>query len=115
MTPTVTIIGGGLAGCELRLATGLSRRNIAVTLFEMRPSRPTEVHKTGDLAELVCSNSLRSDDPFHPVGLIKREMAAWDSLIIRAARAAAVPAGSALAVDRRIFSDQIRQPSRTIL
>ncbi len=101
----VTIIGAGLAGTEA--AHQLGKRGIDVTLYEMRPVRKTPVHKTAGLAELVCSNSLRSDDPYHPVGLLKREMAAWDSLIIRAARKAALPAGSALAVDRDVFSSFI--------
>jgi methylenetetrahydrofolate--tRNA-(uracil-5-)-methyltransferase len=70
----------------------------------MRPQRSTPAHKTGDLAELVCSNSLRSDDPQHAAGLLKREMEAFGSLIIAAARDAAVPAGSALAVDRDRFA-----------
>jgi methylenetetrahydrofolate--tRNA-(uracil-5-)-methyltransferase len=73
----------------------------------MRPVKPTPAHKTGDLAELVCSNSLRSDDPFHAAGLLKREMEGFGSLIIGAARAAAVPAGSALAVDRERFASRI--------
>jgi len=103
--PCVTIIGAGLAGCEA--AHQLARRGIRVRLHEMRPERPTEVHRGGDLAELVCSNSLRSDDPDHPVGLIKREMAAWDSLVIAAARRHALPAGGALAVDREGFSAEI--------
>ena len=101
----VSIIGAGLAGCEA--AYQLAKRGHKVNLFEMRPKVKTAVHKTHDLAELVCSNSLRSDDPNHPVGLIKREMAAWDSLIIKAARKNALPAGGALAVDRQGFSSDI--------
>jgi len=97
-----TVVGGGLAGSEA--AHQLAKRGHEVDLYEMRPRRETDVHKTGGLAELVCSNSLRSDDPFHPVGLLKREMAAWGSLVIEAARASALPAGSALAVDRDAFS-----------
>jgi methylenetetrahydrofolate--tRNA-(uracil-5-)-methyltransferase len=105
MTEPVVVVGGGLAGCEC--AFQLAERGVAVVLYEMRPVRPTPAHKTGDLAELVCSNSLRSDDPFHAAGLLKREMESCGSLIIAAARAAAVPAGSALAVDRDIFAAQI--------
>ncbi len=78
-----------------------------VVLHEMRPVRSTPAHKTGDLAELVCSNSLRSDDPFHAAGLLKREMEAFGSLIIGSARAAAVPAGAALAVDRDRFAERV--------
>ncbi len=101
LTTRVAIIGGGLAGCEA--AYQLAKRGLCVDLYEMRPKVKTQVHKTGSLAELVCSNSLRSDDPHHPVGLLKREMEAWDSLIMRAARHSALPAGSALAVDRDAF------------
>lgn len=107
MSDQVTIIGAGLAGCEA--AHQLARRGIAVRLFEMRPKVDTEVHSGSGLGELVCSNSLRSDDPYHPVGLIKREMSAWDSLIIAAARKASLPAGSALAVDRDAFSGHITE------
>jgi len=107
MAGFVTVIGGGLAGCEA--AYQLAKRGNHVRLFEMRPVKSTAVHKTGNLAELVCSNSLRSDDPFHPVGLLKREMESWDSLIIKAARANALPAGGALAVDRDGFSSFIKE------
>jgi methylenetetrahydrofolate--tRNA-(uracil-5-)-methyltransferase len=98
----VHVVGGGLAGVEC--AWQLARHGVPVVLSEMRPVRPTPAHQTGDLAELVCSNSLRSDDPLHAAGLLKREMAALGSLVIGAARAAAVPAGSALAVDRERFA-----------
>lgn len=105
MISPVHIIGGGLAGSEC--AYQLARRGIPVILSEMRPVRPTPAHKTGDLAELVCSNSLRSDDPFHAAGLLKREMECFGSLIIGSARASAVPAGSALAVDRGRFAQLV--------
>jgi len=98
----VEIIGGGLAGCEC--AYQLAQRGVPVRLWEMRPEKTTPAHKTGDLAELVCSNSLRSDDPDHAAGLLKREMEALGSLIIDSARATAVPAGGALAVDRDRFA-----------
>jgi methylenetetrahydrofolate--tRNA-(uracil-5-)-methyltransferase len=101
----VQIVGGGLAGCEC--AYQLASRGVPVVVWEMRPHRSTPAHQTGNLAELVCSNSLRSDDPFHAAGLLKREMEAFGSLIIGAARAAAVPAGSALAVDREIFASRV--------
>jgi methylenetetrahydrofolate--tRNA-(uracil-5-)-methyltransferase len=101
----VTVVGGGLAGSEC--AWQLARRGVPVVLWEMRPVRPTPAHKTGDLAELVCSNSLRSDDPEHAAGLLKREMEELGSLIIGAARRAAVPAGSALAVDRERFAAEV--------
>ncbi len=102
MPSPVHVIGGGLAGSEC--AWQLAERGVAVVLHEMRPVKGTPAHKTGDLAELVCSNSLRSDDPFHAAGLLKREMEAFGSLIIGSARKAAVPAGSALALDRDRFA-----------
>jgi methylenetetrahydrofolate--tRNA-(uracil-5-)-methyltransferase len=105
MSDPVHVVGGGLAGAEC--AYQLARRGVEVVLHEMRPHQPTPAHKTGDLAELVCSNSLRSDDPLHAAGLLKREMEAFDSLVIGAARAAAVPAGSALAVDRERFAARV--------
>jgi len=105
MSDPVHVVGGGLAGSEC--AWQLARRGVPVVLHEMRPVQPTPAHKTGDLAELVCSNSLRSDDPLHAAGLLKREMEAFDSLIIAAARTAAVPAGSALAVDRERFAAHV--------
>ena len=98
MTAPVVVVGGGLAGSEC--AFQLASRGRAVTLYEMRPQRSTPAHASADLAELVCSNSLRSDDPNHAAGLLKREMEYFGSLIIAAARRNAVPAGGALAVDR---------------
>jgi methylenetetrahydrofolate--tRNA-(uracil-5-)-methyltransferase len=101
----VQVIGGGLAGTEA--AWQLAEAGISVDLIEMRPVRSTPVHTTDRLAELVCSNSLRGDAPSNAVGLLKREMEALDSLVITRARAAAVPAGGALAVDRERFSGGI--------
>ena len=103
----VTIVGGGLAGCEA--AFQLSRRGIGVDLFEMRPLRPTPVHRTGDLAELVCSNSLRGNALDQAAGLLKEEMRRLDSLIVRIADSVRVPAGSALAVDRGLFARKITE------
>jgi methylenetetrahydrofolate--tRNA-(uracil-5-)-methyltransferase len=105
MKRKVHVVGGGLAGSEC--AFQLARRGVGVVLHEMRPQRGTPAHKTGDLAELVCSNSLRSDDPLHAAGLLKREMERFGSLIVASARAAAVPAGSALAVDREVFARRV--------
>ncbi|MSP38327.1 MAG: methylenetetrahydrofolate--tRNA-(uracil(54)-C(5))-methyltransferase (FADH(2)-oxidizing) TrmFO [Deltaproteobacteria bacterium] len=102
MQPIVRIIGGGLAGSEA--AWQLARRGVAVELFEMRPVRKTEAHATAYLAEVVCSNSLRSDSLSAPAGLLKAEMRQLDSLIIRVAEIHRVPAGSALAVDREGFA-----------
>jgi len=103
----ISIIGGGLAGCEA--AWQAARLGVAVRLVEMRPDRPTEAHKTGDLAELVCSNSLRSNDPESAVGALKAELRIGDSLILAAADACRVPAGQALAVDRVAFSRYIEE------
>jgi methylenetetrahydrofolate--tRNA-(uracil-5-)-methyltransferase len=102
MSSPVHVVGGGFAGAEC--AWQLAERGVRVVLHEMRPLKGTPAHKTGDLAELVCSNSLRSDDPLHAAGLLKREMEAFGSLVIGSARCAAVPAGSALAVDRERFA-----------
>jgi methylenetetrahydrofolate--tRNA-(uracil-5-)-methyltransferase len=97
------IIGGGLAGSEA--AWQIARRGLPVVLHEMRPLKETAAHKTGGLAELVCSNSFRSDDAAtNAVGLLHEEMRLLDSLIMRCADAHQVPAGGALAVDREEFS-----------
>ncbi len=102
----VHIIGGGLAGCEA--AWQLAMRGIPVHLHEMRPVTKTDAHQTSGLAELVCSNSLRSDEPMtNAVGLLHEEMRRAGSLIMRAADAHKVPAGGALAVDRDAFSAEI--------
>ncbi len=102
----VHVIGGGLAGCEA--AWQLARAGVPVILHEMRPLRPTPAHATAQLAELVCSNSFRSDDPdTSAVGLLHAEMRALGSLILSAADTHRVPAGSALAVDRIGFSRAI--------
>jgi methylenetetrahydrofolate--tRNA-(uracil-5-)-methyltransferase len=98
----VIVIGAGLAGCEA--AFRLASRGIAVKLVEMRPVRGTEAHKTGDLAELVCSNSFKSLSPVTAPGELKRELEMLGSLAIASARKAAVGAGEALAVDRDVFS-----------
>lgn len=99
------IIGGGLAGCEA--AWQAARQGVNVLLFEMRPERMTEAHKTPSLSELVCSNSLRSKEIVTGAGLLKKELELADSLIMKAAKASEVPAGSAFAVDRNIFSEFI--------
>src|SRR6266851_9590157 len=104
---SVTVIGAGLAGSEC--AWQLARRGHRVRLCEMRPKVATAAHRTDRCAELVCSNSFRSDNPLNAVGLLKREMEALDSLIIRSARAAAVPAGDALAMDRDVFAGLVTE------
>jgi methylenetetrahydrofolate--tRNA-(uracil-5-)-methyltransferase len=101
----IRIVGGGLAGSEA--AWQAASRGVPVILHEMRPVRPTAVHQTDGLAELVCSNSLRSDKLDNAVGLLKEEMRRLGSLVMRAADASRVPAGAALAVDRERFSDAI--------
>ncbi|EFW30505.1 methylenetetrahydrofolate--tRNA-(uracil(54)-C(5))-methyltransferase (FADH(2)-oxidizing) TrmFO [Selenomonas artemidis] len=103
----VIVVGAGLAGSEA--AWQAARRGAEVTLFEMRPGRTSPAHKTDDFAELVCSNSLRGAGLENAVGVLKEEMRRMDSLIIRAADATAVPAGGALAVDRRGFSRYITE------
>ncbi len=101
----VGIVGAGLAGCECAMA--LARADVDVTLFEMKPTTFSPAHVSENLAELVCSNSFRSDDPLAAVGLLKLEMAEAGSLVMEAARKTAVPAGKALAVDRELFSAEI--------
>jgi methylenetetrahydrofolate--tRNA-(uracil-5-)-methyltransferase len=98
----IQIIGGGLAGSEA--AWQVARQGLAVTLFEMRPVRPTPAHKTDRLAELVCSNSLKSEQENSAPWLLKEELRRLDSLLIRAAAEARVPGGHALTVDREVFA-----------
>ena len=103
----IHVIGGGLAGCEAAWQAAAS--GVAVTIHEMRPTRPTDVHKTDRLAELVCSNSFRGDKLDNAVGLLKEEMRRLDSLVMHAAEVARVPAGAALAVDRELFARTVTQ------
>ncbi len=103
----VTVIGGGLAGCEA--AYQLAKRGIGVDLCEMRPVRGTDAHKTDHLGELVCSNSFRNDTMSTAVGVLKEEMRALDSLILKIADSVKVPAGSALAVDRVRFAERVSE------
>lgn len=107
MRKDIVIIGGGLAGSEA--AWQAANRGAKVTLYEMRPKETTAAHKTGGLAELVCSNSLGSTDLLNAPGILKEEMRRLNSLIIRSADEARVPAGGALAVDREQFSVRITQ------
>ena len=101
----INVLGAGLAGCEA--AWQAARRGVKVKLFEMKPHKMTPAHHSNGFAELVCSNSLRSDCTSNAVGLLKEEMRRFDSLIMQAADATRVPAGSALAVDRTKFSEYI--------
>ena len=99
----VTVVGGGLAGCEAALA--LARRGRRVKLVEMRPVRGTPAHQTDALGELVCTNSFKSEVPTTAHGQLKREMRRLDSALLAAAAESRVPAGSALAVDRHLFAN----------
>jgi len=107
----VVVVGAGLAGCEA--AWQLARRGVAVVLYEMKPDRMSPAHRSPDLAELVCSNSLRANTLGNAVGLLKEEMRRLDSLVLRVADATAVPAGKALAVDRVEFARGITAAIRS--
>ncbi len=107
MEKVVSIIGAGLAGCEC--AWILANNNIKVKLYEMKPEYKSEAHTSNDFAELVCSNSLKSESLTNACGLLKKEMEILDSLFIEAAYKAKIPAGQALAVDRDIFSKYITE------
>ena len=111
MMERAIVIGAGLAGCEA--AWQLARRGVPVTLHEMKPHAFTPAHHSAGFAELVCSNSLRSDQLTNAVGLLKEEMRQLGSLILKAADATRVPAGGALAVDREKFSDYVTQAVRS--
>lgn len=111
MPKTINVLGAGLAGCEA--AWQAARLGVKVKLFEMKPKKLTPAHKSEGFAELVCSNSLRSDSVTNAVGLLKEEMRHLSSLILEAADATRVPAGSALAVDRVKFSDYITEKIRS--
>src|SRR5215467_908825 len=113
----VRIIGAGLAGSEA--AWQCAKRGIAVDLYEMRPLRSTPAHQTGDFAELVCSNSLKSESENTAPWLLKEELRRSGSLLLEIARECAVPAGHALAVDRTAFAARVteaisREPLITI-
>lgn len=115
---TAAVVGGGLAGCEC--ARRLARAGVAVSLYEMKPLAHSPAHTSPDLAELVCSNSLRSDDIASGVGLLKQEMRELDSLVMQVAETTRVPAGKALAVDRELFARRMteameRQPGITVV
>jgi methylenetetrahydrofolate--tRNA-(uracil-5-)-methyltransferase len=111
IAPELTVLGGGLAGCEA--AWQAAERGVRVALYEMRPSRPTAAHKTDQLAELVCSNSLGSGEITNAAGILKEEMRRLGSLVVRVADTCRVPAGSALAVDRVEFAARITKEIST--
>lgn len=112
MNKTINVIGAGLAGCEA--AYQIAKRGINVKLYEMKPQKYSPAHHSENFAELVCSNSLRSDQLENAVGLLKEELRTMNSLILRAADATRVPAGGALAVDREGFSQYVTQAIKEI-
>jgi methylenetetrahydrofolate--tRNA-(uracil-5-)-methyltransferase len=101
----LTVVGGGLAGCEA--AWQAAERGLEVVLYEMRPHKSTGAHVTADLAELVCSNSVGSNLPHRAGGLLKAELGRMGSMLLQCATETAVPAGTALAVDRRMFAERV--------
>ena len=103
----IKVIGAGLAGCEAAYAA--ARLGVSVDLYEMKPHKFSPAHHSAGFAELVCSNSLRSNDTSNAVGLLKAELSSLGSLVMEAAYATEVPAGSALAVNRELFSDYITE------
>ena len=103
----VTVIGGGLAGSEA--AWQLAQQGIKVKLYEMRPAQPTGAHVTNDLAELVCSNSLGSNQADRASGVLKNELRRLNSLLVECAEETAIPAGAALAVDREAFARRVTE------
>ena len=111
MERQVTVVGAGLAGCEA--AWQLAKRGIHVKLIEMKPDRMTPAHVSADYAELVCSNSFRSDELTNAVGLLKEELRCMDSIIMRCADANRVPAGGALAVDRTAYAAMVTDMIRS--
>ena len=106
-TQRIALVGAGLAGCECALQ--LARRGFAVTLFEQKPEAYSPAHSMPQLAELVCSNSLRSDELASGVGLIKQELRELGSALMAVADATRVPAGKALAVDRELFAGKVTE------
>ncbi|MBM4343724.1 MAG: methylenetetrahydrofolate--tRNA-(uracil(54)-C(5))-methyltransferase (FADH(2)-oxidizing) TrmFO [Deltaproteobacteria bacterium] len=109
-TPQVIVVGGGLAGCEC--AWQLAERGVVVQIREMKPLRRTPAQSSDALAELVCSNSFRSDNPLNAIGLLHEELRALGSLVLRLADRHRVPAGDALAVDRDLFSADVERHVR---
>ena len=107
MDQIVSIIGGGLARCEC--ACQLADRGVRVRLYEMRPHKMSAAHHTGHLAELVCSNSLKSLREDSAAGMLKRELMQLGSVLLECAKSASVPAGGALAVDRDVFASCVEK------
>src|SRR5437016_13480820 len=107
MHDEITVIGGGLAGSEA--AWQIARLGERVRLYEMRPVCSTPAHRTDRLAEIVCSNSLKSDQPYNASWLLKEELRRLGSILIEIADSVRVPAGSALAVDRQLFAERVTE------
>src|SRR5437867_2487624 len=107
MGSPITVIGGGLAGCEA--AWQIARSGEKARLYEMRPVRRTAAHTTDQLAEIVCSNSLKSDQPYNASWLLKEELRRLGSILIQVADSVRVPAGAALAVDRDRFAARVTE------
>src|SRR5437764_163507 len=107
MGNTITVIGGGLAGCEA--AWQIVRLGAKVRLYEMRPTRQTPAHRTDKLAEIVCSNSLKSNQPYNASWLLKEELRRLGSILVQIADSVRVPAGAALAVDRERFAARVTE------
>src|SRR5499425_3175755 len=107
MHETITVIGGGLAGCEA--AWQIARSGEKARLYEMRPVRQTPAHTTDRLAEIVCSNSLKSDQPYNASWLLKEELRRLGSILIQIADSVRVPAVAALAVDREKFAARVTE------
>ena len=107
MVDYITIIGGGLAGSEA--AYQIAKRGIKVKLYEMKPNKYTEAHSNENLAEIVCSNSFKSNLHTNACGLLKEELRKLDSLLIKIADETQIPAGQALAVDRELFSQKVTE------
>src|SRR5436190_1694323 len=107
MREAITVIGGGLAGCEA--AYQIARHGERVRLYEMRPNRPTPAHRTDKLAEIVCSNSLKSNQPYNASWLLKEELRRLGSILMQIAETVQVPAGAALAVDREQFAARVTE------
>ena len=107
MKDYITVIGGGLAGCEA--AYQIAKRDIKVKLYEMKPEKFSPAHSNTNLAEIVCSNSFKSNSITNACGLLKEELRRLDSLLIKIANETAVPAGQALAVDRENFSKRVTE------
>ena len=107
MKDYITVIGGGLAGCEA--AYQIAKRKIKVKLYEMKPNKFSKAHSNKDLAEIVCSNSFKSNLLTNACGLLKEELRMLDSLLIKIADETKVPSGQALAVDREKFSRRVTE------